>query len=866
MSNISTGSLGSGNGTVSLGGIESGLPTSSIIQAYLALDEAPVTTLQNQQTTINTQVTYYQTIQGELTSLQTAGDALAQPDAFANDVSANSTNTAVATATTSTGASPGSVTFSVNQLATADTLVSAGTVASANDVVTTNSDLLVAAGASGLGISSLSGSGLALGAHTIAVTQASAGASVTGSAVIGTSTTIGSSNNVLSVTLDNGTQQNFTIASGTYTQSQLAAAITSASGGTLNASVDSAGNLVLTTTEQGSGASLAIGSGSANGTLGLSSTQASSGTDGIVEVDGQKTTVTDLSGTSPTTLTLSSGTGGTVTATVGAGSGLSIGSLTAQNVSVGNGSLSSVVSAINGANAGVSAQALQVGPNSYALEVSSNETGAGNDVAVDPNAFSGSSLGTLNTSVAGQDAIISLGGSGGYQISSQSNTVTGVLPGVSIALQSTSSAPVTISVTADGTLAATAVGNLVDAANALLETINTDTSYNSQTNVAGPLNGDVELQQLAQSVLGAVGQAIGTSSLVGGSSAGSAAGISLNSDGTINFNQSAFISAFNANPNAVAALFTQGGSFSPEGSTSPEAVQLSFASDNTVPGSYAVSVSQSAQQALDTGSAVFSSPSATLTGGETYSIVNGGSTVTYAVGAGETLANVAAGLDSAFAAAGVNLSAQVVSNGSGSSLQLSSAEYGSGQSFTVSTTGSDELGVASPTAFTGVDVAGTINGVAASGVGQFLTAPSSDSKLAGLSLQVNTTGISSPTTIGTYNYSPGFAQTLASLAVQANATPSGLLPSKIAQLQATSTELGGAIAIEQQVVQQQQTALQDEFNNLETTLVNLKSESSYLTSAFGGTTSGLAASLLGGAGSTSGSNTSSSSSSGTSGG
>ena len=87
-----------------------------------------------------------------------------------------------------------------------------------------------------------------------------------------------------------------------------------------------------------------------------------------------------------------------------------------------------------------------MGENQYALSVSSDKTGAANDVSIDPSAFSGSGLGSLATTTAGQDAVISLGGSGGYEVRSASNTLTGVMPGVSINLQSVTSSPVTVSV------------------------------------------------------------------------------------------------------------------------------------------------------------------------------------------------------------------------------------------------------------------------------------------------------------------------------------------------------------------------------------------------------------------------------------
>lgn len=839
-------------------GIESGLNTEQIISAYLEVDEAPMEELESQQETVNTKISAYQLLQGQLSSLQSAAQALSAPDAFASAVSASSTDSSVATATTGTGATSGSTTFSVDQLAAANTLVSSGTVASTSDAVASGS-LLVASGGSALGISGLAaGSGLTEGSHTIAVTQASAGASVTGSSPLAQSTTISSGpsgNDVLSGTIGT-TAFSYTLASGSYTATQLAAEIATASGGTLVGSLTSSGALQVTTAQQGSQASLAIGGGSADATLGLSSGQSGTGTDGVITVDGTKNTVSSIAPDGSTVVDLTSGSGGTVTATLAAG-GLSVGSITAQSVSVGNGSLASVVSAINDADAGVSAQALQVGANAYALELSATATGSGNDVSIDPASFSQSPLGTLDTTTAGQDAIVSLGGEGGYQISSSTNTFTSLLPGVSIDVASKSSSPVTVSVAPDGTAAANQVQSFVNAVNSVLSAISGDLAYDPSSNTSGPLNGDVNLENLSQHILATIGAAIGSSSVVDSGSAGSAAGLSLGQD-TINFDASTFASDFDANPSAVAKLFTQAGSFTPASGSpaSSSDVSLVYAGNTTQPGNYAVQITQSATQATDTGSATFGS-GATLGGAASYSVTSGEVSASYGVQAGQTLEQVVGGLDGAFAAAGLQLSAEVVTGSSGSSVEISSANYGSAQSFTVSSTGGDPLGLASGSAFTGTDVAGTIDGVAATGEGQILTTPTTNTTLAGLSLQVSTPGVSSATDLGSYDYSPGVAQSLASLAAATVLPDSGEVATSIAALQDTSKSLGSQITIDQQLVAQQETALTQEYTNLETTLTSLKSESSFLSSTFGSSTAGNLVGELAGSSSSSSSSTSS---------
>jgi flagellar hook-associated protein 2 len=841
------------NGPVSFSGLVSGLNTQSIISAEMAVYEQPLTNLQTEQSTINTKITDYQAINTQLLSLQQAADALAYPAAFNEAYAAASSNSSIATASVSSGTQTGSLTFAVDQLAVGSTQISAGTVASPNDIVTSGS-VLIGSGGAALGITSMdAGTGLAAGNHTIAVTQSSSGATVSGGTPVAASTTIDASNDQLDVAID-GVAQSFTLAAGTYTSTQLAQAVEAASGGSLTASVSASGELSVATAEQGSAASLQITGGSGLAALGLAAGSTVAGTDGVVNVDGTSTTVSDIAGSGTTSVVLNSGTGGTVA--VGITGGLTAGSMTAANISVGGGSLSSVVSAINNAGVGVTANALQVGTNSYALELTSNGTGTGSSTTFDAQAFAGSGLGTLLTTTAAQNAVVSVGGAGGYQVTSQSNNLSGLLPGITINLVSVSAAPVTITVSPDGSSVADDVQSLVSAANQLLSTISTDTAYNTQTKTAGPLNGDPSLNGLAQQVLAAVGEAVGTSAAGSDGTAGESAGLAITSQGTVTFDQAAFETAYAKNPSAVQAMFTEGGTFAAALPGYAGQVSVAGANDNTSPGSYAVSVSQSAQQAVDTGSSTWASLNSALPQAETYTVTGGSATATYAASAGETIADVVNGMNAALASAGIDASAAMVGSAGSYQFQLASSAYGSAATFSVAASGSDQLGLTSGgSTYTGTDVAGTINGLAAIGSGQFLSSLNSGDPSNGLVLQVATPGITSATTLGTVTYAPGFGQGLAHIATSALLAPNGIIPVTIAGLQGTLAQVGSEISMQQQLVATQQAALTAEFTNMETTLSRLQSESSFLNEAFGGSSSSSSSSASSGA-----SNSSSSSS------
>jgi flagellar hook-associated protein 2 len=213
----------------------------------------------------------------------------------------------------------------------------------------------------------------------------------------------------------------------------------------------------------------------------------------------------------------------------------------------------------------------------------------------------------------------------------------------------------------------------------------------------------------------------------------------------------------------------------------------------------------------------------------------GGASAVYSATAGESLSSIAQGLDASFASAGMSLSAQVVTSGGKSHLQIASSGYGSQQSFTVATGTSGELGISG--SYAGTNVAGTIDGVAATGNGQILSAPVDNPTLAGLSLQVTTQGITSATTIGNYTYSPGVAQQLASLGSSLT-SPGGQVTSQISSEQTQATGLNPEIASYQQMAKEEKTLLEQTYSQLDATLAGLQQQSSMLSSQMGGASSG----------------------------
>jgi flagellar hook-associated protein 2 len=818
---------------LTLSGLASGLNTAEIVADLMQANEQPQEKLVSQLNQASTVLAAYQNVSSDVTTLQSTADTLESPSGWQAWIPNSSTDDA--TATVSPGAIGGSITFSVDSLAQADSEISAGSVSSQTAQVTSG-PLLVAVGGGALGIGTLASSNLAVGNHTIAVTQASAGASLTAPSAPGASTTITTgSSDTLTYDLD-GTAESLTIPAGTYTPATLAAAVQTASGGQLTAAVNSAGDLVVGTTAQGSGTSLQITGGDAATALGFSATPSATatGTDGIVTVDG---VANDLTNFSPgQAVTLNGADGATVSATFTGP--LTVGSLSAAEVNTGNGSLQSVVSAINGAGLGISASAVTTGTNEYRLSVQSTSSGAANTLNIATNAFSG--LGALTTVTAAADAAITVGnGPGSFEVTNSSNSITGLMPGVTLnLLQADPGIQTTISLQPDGQTMADTVQSLVTAANQLITDLNTATAYtpsstssgsSSTAGTAGPLLGDPTAQSLLASVLSAIGDQAGVSS----SGSSGLVGISMNENGTLSFNANTFAQAYDTNPTQVANTFLTGGS------SSSSLMSFYESTDATAVGNYQVNVTQAASQAADTGAAV---TGGAVTTAETLTVGSGGTSANYTTTAGESLEDIVTGLNQAFAAQNLAMNASVVDG----ALVLNSMAYGSASSFTVTSTasGAGTTGLASatntPQTFTGTDVQGTINGQAATGTGQLLLGAANTSAQ-GLLVLVNATptqlAANEGTVNGTINYQPGIAQALATVAYGAANPGTGTVANAITGEQSEMSNINTQITNWNPILQEQQTQLQNQYDAMETSLAALKTTQTALTEYFNQATS-----------------------------
>jgi flagellar hook-associated protein 2 len=220
------------------------------------------------------------------------------------------------------------------------------------------------------------------------------------------------------------------------------------------------------------------------------------------------------------------------------------GSATTITTGSGVNTLTDLEKAINTAGLGVTASIITDASGSR-LAITSNTSGSAGSFTV---SSSGGSFGFAQAE-AGGNASITVNGIG---ISSASNTVTGVLPGVTLNLQSASpGTEVTLAVTPDTSQASTAINQFVTDYNTLITAVNTqftDTAGSGQ----GVLAEDPTVQSLQSELLGALGYTATSGSTL---TSLASMGISVNTNGTLTVDSGALNSALSNNFTVVQNFF-----------------------------------------------------------------------------------------------------------------------------------------------------------------------------------------------------------------------------------------------------------------------------------------------------------------------
>ena len=427
-----------------------------------------------------------------------------------------------------------------------------------------------------------------------------------------------------------------------------------------------------------------------------------------------------------------------------------------------NNTLQGIRDAINAANVGVSASIVGDGSAApYRLVLNSSKTGensslkitsSGEDAAI-TSLLSYNPAGVQNFTevTAAQNASLTVNG---ISIASASNTVTGAIQGVSLNLSKVGST--SISVSANTSAVQTSITSFVKAYNDLNTTIKNLTAYDATTKKAGLLLGDSTTQSVQDQIRRTLSTAV--NGLSGGVTSLTQIGITFQKDGSLAIDSGKLTTA-------LSTKFTDvGGLFASLGSSSDSLISLSGSSSATKAGAYALNISQLATKAKLTGDLTLPTTT-TIAANTKLSVTIDSVTADVSLTAGDysasalaTLVQSAINSTSAFSLAGIT----VKTSTTGGVLSIESDAYGSKSKVSLADSTGTSFAALTGTVSsgtTGVDVAGTINGVGATGSGQLLSA-GTGTNAEGLKLLVagGATGDR-----GTINFSVGYATKLGTL-------------------------------------------------------------------------------------------------------
>ncbi|MFN7020775.1 MAG: flagellar filament capping protein FliD [Phycisphaerales bacterium] len=216
--------------------------------------------------------------------------------------------------------------------------------------------------------------------------------------------------------------------------------------------------------------------------------------------------------------------------------------------------LDQVVSRINNARAGATASVIRdgSGANPFRLQLTATKSGREGAFTIEAE---GTDLG-LSTISQARNARVFFGSddaSRAVLVESSTNTIDGVIDGLTINARSASETPVTLTVARDNSAIETAINSFVSAFNDVVSRIDRYTSYEESTNTRGTLLGDSTANELRRALFDQVLKpAKGVS---GAYKYLSQIGIKVGSGGTLSVDSGKLQAALSADPDSVAELF-----------------------------------------------------------------------------------------------------------------------------------------------------------------------------------------------------------------------------------------------------------------------------------------------------------------------
>lgn len=230
----------------------------------------------------------------------------------------------------------------------------------------------------------------------------------------------------------------------------------------------------------------------------------------------------------------------------------------ANNISITDGTLNGLATTINAAGIGVSASVVNVNtPASpqYKLVLQGADTGVSNTISVDTSGLTGGtgSLGAFSNLVAASNAQIDVDGI--TNIQRETNTISDVIPGVTLSLLKSDASAITVTVTKETGEIASKIKELVNAFNDAASYIKAQKTFKEGV-TPGPLFGDLALNLASTKLSNIISGVQNTANPDFANLA--QIGIKQKTDGSLEVDSEALEDAIDEDAQSVAKLFATG--------------------------------------------------------------------------------------------------------------------------------------------------------------------------------------------------------------------------------------------------------------------------------------------------------------------
>lgn len=490
--------------------------------------------------------------------------------------------------------------------------------------------------------------------------------------------------------------------------------------------------------------------------------------------------------------------------------------------------LQNVADKINAANAGASASVVtstKDGKTLYQLEITGT---SGTPTFDDPNNAL-QTLGVLqkgygNQLIAAQDATYKLDG---VSLTSSSNTITTAIPGATLTLvkaNETTPEASTLTLARDNSAIKSKIKSFSDAYNNLVGFIKNQSQFDKDSYSSGVLFGDTTAQQVEATMSTMLFNDV--PGLTGNYKNLASIGFKFDSSGLLTADDATLNAAIAADPEAVGAVFRSTGAGSTDQIKYVSSTSTTKASGTS---SYAVDVTQIATKGSVTSnlaqtSANTVSEKLTFSGG-----LFGSSPYVLNVDVGSTLATTVDKINKD-AKLKELLSARI----DGGKLVVESRRFGAGGSFSIASNiaaaaDNSGIGYGGGVTVNGVDIAGTINGQAALGSGQFLTANADTGAASGLQIQYTGSTLGA---VGSVGFRKGVGTQANDLVGSFTDAINGLLTTADKSMQSQIDGLKEKIDDLNERLTRKQDELKQRFARMEEAIAKVQSQGTNMSSFF----------------------------------